>query len=89
MRTNMVGDKFKGIRGEAPGHGFGVLVRTIVDAPNCGCSRSAGAFGWYGAYGTVSWTDPASELVAVLMLQQNDYSVHLDYERLIREAIVA
>jgi len=32
--------------------------------------RSAGAFGWGGAAGTVSWTDPKEELAVAIMVQQ-------------------
>jgi len=32
--------------------------------------RSAGAFGWGGAAGTVTWTDPKEALAGVIMVQQ-------------------
>jgi len=47
-----------------------ILVRTILDPAACACGRSKGAFGWAGAYGTTSWTDPRNDLVAVYYVQQ-------------------
>ena len=51
-------------------------------------SRSKGAFGWLGAYGTMSWTDPAEELTAVIMLQQFHNGTQVDFEKAIRQAII-
>jgi CubicO group peptidase (beta-lactamase class C family) len=90
MSSNLVGDLYSG-HGAYPdpvkGTGFGVLVRTVLDPATCGCGRKAGAFGWAGAYGTVSWTDPANELVAVFFVQQRVDAVEVDFERLIASAL--
>ncbi len=92
MRSNLVGDLYTG-HGAYPdpvkGTGFGVLVRTVLDPATCGCGRRAGAFGWAGAYGTTSWTDPANELVAVFMVQQRVDPVEVEFERLIAGALTA
>jgi CubicO group peptidase (beta-lactamase class C family) len=88
MRTNMVGDMYRGTTGGTKGTGFGVMVRVVLDSPNSGSFRSNGAFGWGGAYGTVSWTDPADELVAVLMIQQPVFPLQYEFERAVRQAIV-
>jgi CubicO group peptidase (beta-lactamase class C family) len=85
MHTNLVGDLYKGIGGTTQGTDFGVLVRIVRDAATCGCNRAVGAFGWGGAYGTMSWTDPQRELVAVIMIQQSVDQVQRDFERVIRE----
>jgi CubicO group peptidase (beta-lactamase class C family) len=50
--------------------------------------RSKGAFGWYGAFGTISWTDPELELVAVLMMQQSNALVHRDFHAAVMQAII-
>ena len=50
--------------------GFGYAVAVTLDPIAAGNYRGKGAFGWGGVAGTVSWTDPENELVAVLMLQQ-------------------
>ena len=41
-----------------------------------------------GAFGTTTWTDPAQEITAVLMVQQGSERVLHDFEHAIREAIV-
>jgi len=50
--------------------------------------RGIGAFGWGGAFGTTSWTDPAEELTAVLMIQQEGEGVIKDFETVIYESII-
>jgi CubicO group peptidase (beta-lactamase class C family) len=92
MSSNLVGDLYTG-HGAYPnpveGTGFGVLVRTVLDPATCGCGRKTGAFGWAGAYGTVSWTDPANQLVAVFMVQQRVDAVEVEFERIIASAVTA
>ena len=91
MGSNLVGALYTG-RGAYPapvkGTGFGILVRTVLDPATCGCGRKTGAFGWAGAYGTTSWTDPVNELVAVLMVQQRVDAVEVAFERLIADALL-
>jgi CubicO group peptidase (beta-lactamase class C family) len=89
MSSNLVGDLYRGIAGTTRGTGFGVQVRTVLDPATCGCGRSKGGFGWGGAYGTMSWTDPEEELVAVIMIQQSVAQVQNDFEMTIRKALVA
>jgi CubicO group peptidase (beta-lactamase class C family) len=71
--SNQVGDLFaksgKGPKAQ-PGMGFGYTVAVTLDPIAAGNYRGTGAFGWGGVAGTVSWTDPENELVAVMMLQQ-------------------
>jgi CubicO group peptidase (beta-lactamase class C family) len=73
MSTNQVGDLFstagKGEKAQK-GMGFGYAVAVTLDPVAAANDRGKGAFGWGGAAGTVSWTDPENELVGVLMLQQ-------------------
>ena len=70
MSTNHVGDLY----GRGPkaivGVGFGYTVSITVDPALANSGRSAGAFGWGGAAGTVSWTDPKEELAVAIMVQQ-------------------
>ena len=69
MTSNKVGDLYSG-KGDQKGVGFGYTVMIVLDE-NAGFGhRGVGAFGWGGAFGTVSWTDPAQEITAVLMVQQ-------------------
>jgi CubicO group peptidase (beta-lactamase class C family) len=73
MSSNQVGDLFENSgKGEKAqkGMGFGYGVAITLDPSAAGNYRGKGAFGWGGVAGTMSWTDPENELVAVLMLQQ-------------------
>jgi CubicO group peptidase (beta-lactamase class C family) len=55
----------------------------------CGCGRGEGAFSWAGTSGTVSWTDPANELVTVFLVQQRVDAVEGEFERIIAGALTA
>ncbi len=89
MSSNQVGDLFatsgKGLKAQN-GMGFGYGVAVTLDPITAGSSRGKGAFGWGGAAGTVSWTDPKNELVGVLMLQQTGAGGN--FAEIIREAII-
>ena len=89
MSSNQVGDLFatsgKGVKAQN-GMGFGYGVAVTLDPVTAGSSRGKGAFGWGGAAGTVSWTDPKNELVGVLMLQQPGAGG--DFAEIVREAII-
>lgn len=88
MSTNQVGDLYRGFTQNANGQGFGYTVSVVLDPVAANSRRSAGAFGWGGAYGTRSWTDPAEELVGVLMLQQPHRGAQYDFENAVRQAII-
>ena len=60
----------------------------ITDPIAADSRRSAGAFGSGGAFGTVSWTDPAEEIAAVIMLQQPYGAAIYDFENAVRQAII-
>ena len=67
MSTDQVGDLFSaGAKGGA-GVAFGYTVSITVDPALAKTGRSAGAFGWGGAGGTVSWTDPKQQLAVAMM----------------------
>lgn len=90
MRTNLVGDLYKGFDGREKGAGFGVLVRVVLDSAIANdVVRETGAFGWQGAFGTMTWTDPALDLVAVLMLEYPDPDLQREFQRIIRAAVLA
>jgi len=92
MSSNQVGSLFgggKGANSEGPvKSGFGYTVSVLLDPIAANSRRSAGSFGWGGAFGTVSWSDPAEELTAVLMLQQPHRQTQVDFENAIRQAII-
>ena len=89
MSSNQVGDLFatsgKGEKAQK-GMGFGYAVAVTLDPIAAANSREKGAFGWGGAAGTVSWTDPENELVGVLMLQQPRGGGN--FAKIVREAII-
>jgi CubicO group peptidase (beta-lactamase class C family) len=90
MRSNLVGDLYDGgiAYPNSKGTGFGILVRTILDPVACACGRSQGAFGWAGAYGTTSWTDPHNRLVAVYYVQQRVLEPEAEFGQVIADALL-
>ena len=88
MASNQLGDLYRGFSQNAKGQGFGYTVAVVLDPVAAGSRRSAGAFGWGGAFGTRSWTDPAEEIAGVLMLQQPHPGAQYDFENAVRQAII-
>ena len=87
MTSNQVGELFQG-KGKQAGQGFGYTVAIVLDPAAAKSARGQGAFGWGGAFGTVSWTDPELELTAVLMVQQPHKGLAEELEGAIRKAII-
>ena len=87
MRSNLVGDLYRGIGGTTQGTGFGVQVRTVLDPDTCGCGRDVGGFGWGGAYGTMTWTDPRNELVGVYFVQQPHDDLRQEFEYIVKSTL--
>jgi CubicO group peptidase (beta-lactamase class C family)/predicted esterase len=87
MSGNYVGDLYQG-KGKRQGVGFGYTVEVVLDPAAAKSERGRGSFGWGGAYGTVSWTDPTEEITAVLLVQQPTKVVLSDFENAIRQAII-
>jgi len=88
MASNQVGDLYQGISRRVQGQGFGYTVATSDDPIAANQRRSPGAFGWGGALGTRSWSDPAEELTAVIMIQQPVPAVQGDFENAVQQAII-
>ena len=88
MGSNHLGDLYRGFSQTAKGQGFGYTVSVVLDPIAADSRRSAGAFGWGGAFGTRSWTDPAEELTGVIMLQQPYGPAQYDFENAVRQAII-
>lgn len=88
MGSNQSGDLYKGIGLNVKGQGFGYTVAVVEDPIVSNTRRSAGAFGWGGAFGTRSYTDPAEELTAVIMLQQPYRAAQNDFENAVQQAII-
>lgn len=67
------------------GHGLGVGVRCqdgLSPVPG-----SVGDFFWGGALGTYFWADPKEQVIAVLMLQENDNEVRARHRTTLRHAV--
>lgn len=88
MASNFVGDLFSERDEQSQGLGFGLTVSVMLDSVKAGRARSNGSFGWGGAFGTMSWTDPKEEIAAVIMLHQPIRQVQRDFEFAIRQAIM-
>ena len=85
---NHVGDLYRGMGRNEAGLGYGYTVSVVLDPIAADSRRGPGAFGWQGAFGTMSWTDPAEEIAAVLMVQQYHAPTHHAFENAIRQAII-
>ncbi len=70
------------------GIGAGYTVSVTLDPKVANDYRGKGAFGGGGAFGTVSWTDPENDLVAVIMVQQPRGGMQLDFAKAIHQAII-
>jgi CubicO group peptidase (beta-lactamase class C family) len=72
MITNHIGGLQPGV-GRGPGYGFGLGYSVLLDAGRSAESLSPGTFGWGGAWGTYYISDPAEDMVAILMMQVTSY----------------
>jgi CubicO group peptidase (beta-lactamase class C family) len=63
-------------------------VEVVLDPIQAGWRRSAGSYGWDGAFGTIFWVDPCEQMIAVLMIQTYDQNIYRDFENAIRQAII-
>jgi len=73
---------------EARGWGFGMAVITRRDGP----STNPGRFGWDGVYGTSWYSDPAEDLVGILMIQRLGFAptnvgINADFWTLVYQAL--
>ncbi|MFL9892198.1 serine hydrolase domain-containing protein [Paraburkholderia sp. RL17-381-BIF-C] len=74
------------------GQGFGLGV-SVVDDPAQQLPlgyRSAGSFGWPGAYGTSWFADPVEDLIGLMLIQRRSiepFSMAVDFERRVYDAI--
>lgn len=88
MASNQIGDLYRGFSRTQEGMGYGYTVAVVLDPITSNSRRSKGAFGWGGAFGTQSWTDPQEELTAVIMLQQPFGGAQYDFGNAVRQAII-
>jgi CubicO group peptidase (beta-lactamase class C family) len=88
MGSNHIGDLYGGFTGTQQGVGYGYTVAVTLDPIAADARRGEGAFGWGGAFGTRSWTDPSEELTGVIMLQQPHPGTQYDFENAVQQAII-
>jgi len=88
MASDQTNGLYQGISRQVEGQGFGYTVAVSENPILSNQRRSVGAFGWGGAFGTRSYTDPAEELTAVLMLQQPYGPAQADFENAVQQAII-
>ena len=88
MASDQVNGLYQGISRQVEGQGFGYTV-AVSENPILGDQRrSTGAFGWGGAFGTRSYSDPKEELTAVFMVQQPYRPAQNDFENAVQQAII-
>jgi CubicO group peptidase (beta-lactamase class C family) len=89
MASNHVGDLYQGEgNGGVRGMGFGLSVEVVLDPIQANTRRSAGSFGWYGAFGTQFWVDRKEQLVGLLMIQEPVNAMRRDFETAVMQAVV-
>lgn len=89
MASNHVGELYQGEgSGGVRGMGFGLTVEIVLDPIQANTHRSAGSFGWYGAFGTQFWVDRKEQLVGLLLIQEPVNAMRRDFETAVMQAIV-
>jgi CubicO group peptidase (beta-lactamase class C family) len=68
----MTADHLGAIPIDAPGLGFGLGFQVRRDAGIAGLAGTVGEYGWAGNAGTLFWTDPKEQLIAIYMIQVSD-----------------
>ena len=88
MSKSQAGDLYSSSKKGPAGMAFGYTVGITVDPKLAKDGRSAGAFGWGGALGTVTWTEPQEKLAAVIMVQQPTKALSTRIAEAIRDSIL-
>lgn len=83
MSSNQLGSLYRSKK-DCDGVGFGYTVEIALEPKKSGSPRSAGAYGWGGAFGTANWSEPEEDLVAVIMVQKLTEDLHDEIARAIR-----
>ena len=88
MSSDQANGLYSGLGRTQRGMGFCYTVYAVEDKIASGARRSNGAFGWGGAFGTRTWSDPEEELTGVLLLQQPHRRTQYDFENAVQQAII-
>jgi CubicO group peptidase (beta-lactamase class C family) len=88
MSTNQTGDLYSKIEKMVEGaEGFGYTVSVTLDPEKALIKRGKGSFGWAGAAGTMSWTDPVNDINVVIMVQQPTKEFPEDIARVVFDSV--
>ncbi len=90
MSTNQVGRLYHAKADKGDGNsseGFGYTVSITLDGKNASIPHGNGAFGWGGAAGTYSWSEPETGVAAVIMVQQPTKEVPFDIAKVVQDSI--
>ena len=89
MSSNQVGGLYsKAGKGDGnSSEGFGYTVSITLDGENASIPHGNGAFGWGGAAGTYSWSEPETGVAAVIMVQQPTKEVPFDIAKVVQDSI--
>jgi CubicO group peptidase (beta-lactamase class C family) len=89
MGSNHVSELYAASGAGRRGMGFGLTVEVVVDPIAAGQRRSAGSFGWDGAFGTHFWVDPKEHVAGILMIQRGvNIALNRDFENAVMQAII-
>ena len=89
MASNHVGDLFAASNATRRGMGFGLTVEVVTDPIAAGQRRSAGSYGWDGAFGTHFWVDPKEQVAGILMIQRSvNTALNRDFENAVMQAVI-
>ena len=89
MASNHVGELYAATGAGRRGMGFGLTVEVVMDPIAAGQRRSAGSFGWDGAFGTHFWVDPKEQIAGILMIQRSvNTALNRDFENAVAQAII-
>ena len=79
------------VASRGPGHGFGLGVSVVTDVGASGQLGSVGTYGWGGATCTITFVDPAEEIIGIMMTQVRPctaLNIRRDFQTLAYQAIV-
>jgi CubicO group peptidase (beta-lactamase class C family) len=88
MVQNQLGEvRLQGPMGGVMGYGFGIVDDKSKDASKD--PAGVGTYSWGGAFGTLFWVDPKTDLIGVFMTQTfpPDFTLATEFKKLAYEAI--
>ena len=89
MASNHVGELYAASGAGAPRHGLRPDGRSRDGSDRRRPRRSAGSFGWDGAFGTHFWVDPKEQIAGILMIQRSvNAALNRDFENAVMQAVI-